>query len=104
METIKNTLTNKDSLTSPTLKGSGFYGLSDKSAKLNKPPKAKVEGGGIGTLKPTKEEIAENKKVLKHAQKLAKNKKIIRLPQGFCYEYEKMKAEVNARKNKKFAD
>ena len=72
-----------------------------KSAKLNKPPKAKVEGGGIGTLKPTKEEIAENKKVLKHAQKLAKNKKIIILPQGFCYEYEKMKAEVTARKNKK---
>ena len=75
---------------------------TDKAAKLNKPPKAKVEGGGgIGTLKPTKEELAENKKVLKHAQKLAKNKKIIRLPQGFCYEYEKMKAEVNARKNKK---
>ena len=23
---------------------------TDKSAKLNKPPKAKVEGGGIGTL------------------------------------------------------
>ena len=74
---------------------------TDKSAKLNKPPKSKVDGGGIGTLKPTKEEIAENKKVLKHAQKLAKNKKIIRLPQGFCYEYEKMKAEVTARKNKK---
>ena len=74
---------------------------SDKSAKLNKPPKAKVEGVGIGTLKPTKEELAENKKVLKHAQKLAKNKKIIRLPQGFCYDFEKMKAEVTARKNKK---
>ena len=38
---------------------------SDKSAKLNKPPKAKVEGGGIGTLKPTKEEIAEKLKVCK---------------------------------------
>ena len=72
-----------------------------KSAKQNKPPKAKVEGGGIGTLKQTKEEIAENRKVLKNAQKLAKNKKIIRLPQGFCYEFEKMKAKVNARKNKK---
>ena len=77
---------------------------SDKSAKLNKPPKAKVEGGGIGTLKPTKEEIAENKKVLKFAQKLAKNKKIIRLPQGYSTEFEKMKAEINKRKNKKFAD
>ena len=74
---------------------------TDKSAKLNKPPKAKVEGGGIGTLKPTKEEIAESRKVLKHAQKLAKNKKIIRVSQGFSYEFEKMKAEINARKNKK---
>ena len=74
---------------------------TDKSAKLNKPPKAKVEGGGIGTLKPTKEELAENRKVLKHAQKLAKNKKIIRLHQGFSYEFEKMKAEMNARKKKK---
>ena len=77
---------------------------TDKSAKLNKPPKAKVEGLGIGTLKLSKEEIAENRKVLKNAQKLAKNKKIIRLPQGFCYEFEKMKAEINARKKKKFAN
>lgn len=76
---------------------------TDKAAKLNKPPKAKVEGGGIGTLKLTKEEIAENKKVLKHAQKLAKNKKIVRLPQGYSTEFEKMKAEINARKKKKFA-
>ena len=74
---------------------------TDKSAKLNKPPKAKVEGGGIGTLKQSKEEIAENKKILKHAQKLAKNKKIIRLPQGFSYEFLKLKAEVTTRKNKK---
>ena len=74
---------------------------TDKSAKLNKPPKSKLEGGGIGTLKPTKEELAENRKVLKHAQKLAKNKKIIRVSQGFSYEFEKMKAEINARKNKK---
>ena len=44
---------------------------TDKSAKLNKPPKAKVEGGGIGTLNPTKEEISENRKVLKHTQKLS---------------------------------
>ena len=77
---------------------------TDKAARTNKPQKAKVEGGGIGTLKPTKEEIAESRNVLKHAQKLAKNKKIIRLPQGFCYEFEKMKAEVIARKKKKFAD
>ena len=77
---------------------------TDKSAKLNKPPKAKVEGGGIGTLKPIKEEIAENIKVLKNAQKLAKNKKIIKLPSGFSYEFEKMKAETKARKKKKFAD
>jgi hypothetical protein len=75
-----------------------------ESAKLNKPPKAKVEGGGIGTLKQTKEELAENRKILKNAQKLAKNKKIIRVPQGYSTEFEKMKAEINARKNKKFAD
>ena len=74
--------------------------LTDKSAKLNKPPKAKVEGGGIGTLKPTKEEIAENRKVLKHAQKLDKNKDVLKLKQGFSYEFEKMKAEINARKKK----
>ena len=74
---------------------------TDKSAKINKPPKSKVDGGGIGTLKPTKEELAESKKVLKHAKKLAKNKKIIRLPSGFSYEFEKMKSEINARKNKK---
>ena len=74
---------------------------TDKSAKQNKPPKANVEGGGIGTLKPTKEELAENRKILKHAQKLAKNKKIIRVPQGYSLEFEKMKAEINARKKKK---
>ena len=74
---------------------------TDKSAKQNKPSKSKVEGGGIGTLKQSKEELAESKKVLKTAQKLAKNKKIIKLPQGFCYEFEKMKAEINARKKKK---
>ena len=72
---------------------------TDKAAKQNKPPKAKVEGGGIGTLKQTKEEIAENKKVLKHAQKLAKNKKIIKLPSGFSYEFEKFKREQKKRKN-----
>ena len=72
---------------------------TDKSAKQNKPPKAKVEGGGIGTLKQTKEELAENKKILKHAQKLAKNKKIIRLPQGFSYDFEKFKKEQKKRKN-----
>lgn len=70
-----------------------------KTAKLNKSPKSKVEGGGIGTLKPTKEEIAENRKVLKHAQKLAKNKKILKLPSGFSYEFEKFKKEQKKRKN-----
>ena len=74
---------------------------TDKAAKQNKPPKAKVEGGGIGTLKPTKEEIAENRKILKNAQKLAKNKKIIKLPSGFSYDFLKLKAGVTARKNKK---
>lgn len=77
---------------------------TDKSAKLNKPPKAKVEGGGIGTIKLSKEEIAENRKVLKLAQKLAINKDVKKIEQGFSYEFEKMKAGINARKNKKFAD
>ena len=72
---------------------------TDKSAKQNKPPKAKVEGGGIGTLKPTKEEIAENRKILKNAQKLAKNKKIIKLPSGFSWEFEKFKKEQKKQKN-----
>ena len=72
---------------------------TDKSAKQNKPPKAKVEGGGIGTLKPTKEELAETKKLLKHAQKLAKNKKILKLPSGFSYEFDKFKKEQKKRKN-----
>ena len=71
---------------------------TDKSAKLNKPPKAKVEGGGIGTIKQSKEEISENRKVLKHAQKLAKNKKILKLPSGFSYEFEKFKKEQKKRK------
>lgn len=75
---------------------------TDKSAKQNKPPKAKVEGGGVGTLKLSKEEIAENRKILKHAQKLAKNKKILKLPSGFSYEFEKFKREQ--KKRKKFAD
>ena len=75
---------------------------TDKASKQNKPPKAKVEGGGIGTLKQTKEEIAENRKILKNAQKLAKNKKIIKLPSGFSYEFEKFKREQ--KKRKKFAD
>ena len=61
---------------------------TDKSAKLNKPSKSKVEGGGIGTLKQSKEELAESKK-------------IIRLPSGFSYDFLKLKAEVTARKNKK---
>ena len=73
---------------------------TDKSAKLNKPPKAKVEGGGIGTLKPTKEELAENRKVLKLAQKLAKNKEVKILKQGFSYEFEKFKKEQKKRKQK----
>ena len=64
---------------------------TDKAARTNKPPKAKVEGGGIGTLKPTKEELAETKKLLKHAQKLAINKDVKKIEQGFSYEFEKFK-------------
>lgn len=71
---------------------------TDKSAKLNKPPKAKVEGGGIGTLKPTKEKIAETNKLLQHIKKFAKNKDVKKLPQGFSYSWEKMKADQKKRK------
>ena len=31
---------------------------TDKAAKQNKPSKAKVEGGGVGTWKQSKEEIS----------------------------------------------
>ena len=77
---------------------------TDKSAKLNKPPKAKVEGGGIGTLKPTKEELANSEELLKYAKKLEINQDVKKVKQGFSYEFEKMKAEINARKKKKFAN
>ena len=72
---------------------------TDKAAKQNKPSKSKVEGGGIGTLKPTKEEIAENRNILKHAQNLAKNKNVKKLKQGFSFEFEKFKREQKKRKN-----
>ena len=52
---------------------------TDKASRTNKPIKSNLSGGGIGTLKQSKEELAESKKVLKTAQKLAKNKKIISL-------------------------
>ena len=75
---------------------------TDKAARLNKPPKAKVEGGGIGTLKQSKEELENGKKVLKSAKKLDKNKIVVRLKQGFSYEFEKFKKEQ--KKRKKFAN
>ena len=78
---------------------------TDKAARLNKPQTPKVLGGGkLGTLKQSKEELDNGKKVLKTAQKLAKNKDVKKLPQGFSYSWEKTKAENNARKKKKFAN
>ena len=78
---------------------------TDKQNRKNKPSDLnKIDGNRLCTLKLSNEELEESKKVLKIAQKLSKNKNIVRLPQGFCYEFEKMKAEINARKNKKFAD
>ena len=75
---------------------------ADKQNRRNKPSDlTKIYGNRLGTLKLSNEELEESKKVLKIAQKQAKNKKIVRLPQGFCYEFEKMKAEINKRKNKK---
>ena len=74
---------------------------TDKSAKLNKTPKAKVDGGGIGTLKQSKEEINNAEIQLEIAKKLAKGKSVVFLKQGYSRESEKMFAEVNARKKKK---
>ena len=73
---------------------------TDKQNRKNKPSDLnKIDGNRLGTLKLSNEELEESKKVLKIAKKQAKNKKIIRVPQGFCYEFEKMKAEINKRKN-----
>ena len=74
---------------------------TDKAARLNKPQTPNVLGGGkLGTLKQSKGELENGKKVLKSAKKLDKNKNVVRLKQGFSYEFEKMKAEKNARKKK----
>ena len=74
---------------------------TDKAAKQNKPSKSKVEGGGVGTLKQSKEEINNAEIQLEIAKKLAKGKCVVFLKQGYSRESEKMKAEVTARKNKK---
>ncbi len=74
---------------------------TDKAAKQNKPSKSKVEGGWIGTLKQSKEEINNAEIQLEIAKKLAKGKGVVFLKQGYSRESEKMKAEVTARKNKK---
>ena len=71
---------------------------TDKSSRTNKPPKISVNGGSIGTLKQSKEELENTKKVAKIAQKMLKNKKIVRLHSGFSYEFEKLRKEK--RKNK----
>ena len=76
---------------------------TDRIAKLNKPSKTKVEGGGIGTIKQSKEEISNAEKQLETAKKLAKGKGVVFLKQGYSRESEKMFAEVNARRNKKNA-
>ena len=76
---------------------------TDKAAKQNKPSKSKVEGGGVGTLKQSKEEINNAEIQLEIAKKLAKGKGVVFLKQGYSRESEKMKAEVTARKNKKNA-
>ena len=76
---------------------------TDKAAKQNKPSKSKVEGGGVGTLKQSKEEINNAEIQLEIAKKLAKGKGVVFLKQGYSRESEKIKAEVTARKNKKNA-
>ena len=72
---------------------------TDKAARLNKPQTPKVLGGGkLGTLKQSKEELENGKKVLKSAKKLDKNKNVVRLKQGFSYEFEKFKEEQKKHK------
>ena len=78
---------------------------SDKQNRKNKPSDLnKIDGNRLGTLKLSNEELEESKKVLKKAKKQAKNKKIVRLPQGFSYGWEKFQKEQKKRKNKKFAN
>ena len=73
---------------------------TDKSSRTNKPPKISVNGGSIGTLKQSKEELENAKKIVKIAQKMPKNKKIIKLPSGFSYEFEKFRKEqIKKKKN-----
>ena len=50
---------------------------TDKAAKQNKPSKSKVEGGGVGTLKQSKEEINNAEIQLEIAKKLAKGKGVV---------------------------
>ena len=73
---------------------------TDKQNRKNKPSDLnKIDGNRLSTLKLSNEELEESKKVLKIAQKQAKNKKIIKLPSGFSYEFEKFKKEQKKRKN-----
>ena len=43
---------------------------TDKAARTNKPAKISVNSGSIGTLKQSKEELENAKKVVKTAQKM----------------------------------
>ena len=74
---------------------------TDKAARTNKPKKSNLSGGGVGTLKQSKEEINNAEIQLEIAKKLAKGKGVVFLKQGYSRESEKMKEEVTARKNKK---
>ena len=71
---------------------------TDKASRTNKPPKISVNGGSIGTLKQSKEELENAKKVVKTAQKMSKNKKIIKLPSGFSYDFFKIESGSNCTK------
>ena len=73
---------------------------TDKLSRTNKPHKISVNGGSIGTLKQSKEELENAKKIVKIAQKMPENKKFIRLPTGFSYAFEKFKKEqIKKKKN-----
>ena len=73
---------------------------TDKQNRKNKPSDLnKIDGNRLGTLKPTKEELANSEELLKYAKKLEINQDVKKVKQGFSYEFEKMKAEINKRKN-----
>lgn len=60
-----------------------------KTDKRRKPKLEKLDGNKIKTLKVSKEEIEEAQIILEKVK--AQNQKAIKLPQGFCYNFQPKK-------------